>query len=854
MSGRIQSHDPTDFYAHDLSALPLANTESMPQPSLSELWTAGVDAARDERSNSERDRIKEAYRPLLEVLNQGRPARFWRTDADGSHAFGNPGEWAPQGEGGAGEREREEALIWGEIARRRATDPNAFPDVPATVDAFHAQLLEAAKVKRARANATIARNQSTLGTVVRFAGGAVESMDDPLQVATLAIGGAGKTIAQRILVEGAANAAVEAVQQPSLAIRRAELGDPMTVGDAAENVGAAAIVGGVFQGVLAEPAEALLRRATRNAAPTPAEKAAGHVLEREQEVEAINPYTAGAGAEEHAERLNRARDALSAEPGIASIAPPPVVPSALPRDEFKARVRRAESGGNDLAQAASSSAFGRYQFTKDTWRNYYVRRFGRQGLSDEQIHAKRADAALQERLMDDLTADNAAALARIGARETPGNLYLMHFAGQGGASAILRAAPDTPIERVLGERAVAANAFLRGKTTADVTEWAARKMGGRAEAPTLRRTLFDSDEEFAAAQRALDEEDAAIARSRESNGPRSDEPDDLAQASPVEGGIRVGEEPRSWDLIPAAEPVRAISPEHREAVRAYIANPRKSLDADRLAAAIDVTPEEARRVLAAVASERKSGIVAAGEGFRRTSVQRTPDDLIRFLAKAGGVADNEGHSLLKGRGLQKTVPGVGKLIRQDGMSLDYAREMAAEAGYFHNLGPDEALSETTIADFLDLLETAQDGGHYAIGDILDAHELAREKDLKVELDALRGRIDDHAMDLGLTLSRRELLQAAEQVRRAGSDIPRAVEYVTHNKEALKGYDDPATGNGARTTLESLEHDFRMDVATNPDATMRLSEDAGEQRFADVLEDLEADASALAAARKCMVPA
>src|SRR3546814_11306630 len=76
-----------------------------------------------------------------------------------------------------------------------------------------------------------------------------------------------------------------------------------------------------------------------------------------------------------------------------------------------------------------SSAYGRYQFTEGTWKRYYVRRFGRGELSDTQIAARRSDSALQDQLMDDMLADNSRMLARIGARETPGNLYLAHFLG-----------------------------------------------------------------------------------------------------------------------------------------------------------------------------------------------------------------------------------------------------------------------------------------------------------------------------------------------------------------------------------------------------------------------------------------
>src|SRR3546814_16143620 len=88
--------------------------------------------------------------------------------------------------------------------------------------------------------------------------------------------------------------------------------------------------------------------------------------------------------------------------------------------------------------------------------------------------------------MDDMLADNSRMLARIGARETPGNLYLAHFLGQGGAEAVLRATPDKPIERLIGKKAIEANSFLRGKTAGGVNEWALPQEGGDHGAPTAR--------------------------------------------------------------------------------------------------------------------------------------------------------------------------------------------------------------------------------------------------------------------------------------------------------------------------------------------------------------------------------
>jgi hypothetical protein len=86
-------------------------------------------------------------------------------------------------------------------------------------------------------------------------------------------------------------------------------------------------------------------------------------------------------------------------------------PERNPRDELKARIRQAESGGNDNARNGRSSASGRYQFTDATWA----------ALGGDP--ARKNDPAEQDRLMDKLTSQNEASLHRAGLPANAGNLY-----------------------------------------------------------------------------------------------------------------------------------------------------------------------------------------------------------------------------------------------------------------------------------------------------------------------------------------------------------------------------------------------------------------------------------------------
>jgi hypothetical protein len=76
-------------------------------------------------------------------------------------------------------------------------------------------------------------------------------------------------------------------------------------------------------------------------------------------------------------------------------------------------------------------------------------------------------------------AENRDMLTRRGFEPTEGNIYLAHFAGPGGASALLGADPSASAGAILGEKVVKANPFLKNMTVADIKDWAAKKMSGK---------------------------------------------------------------------------------------------------------------------------------------------------------------------------------------------------------------------------------------------------------------------------------------------------------------------------------------------------------------------------------------
>lgn len=386
-----------------------------------------------------------------------------------------------------------------------------LPDVPATRAEFDEWMIEPVKQRRGADMNTVSRGSGVISGIAGFAGGMAGSFTDPLNLATLPLGGSAKTVAGRMASEFALNATIEAAEQPIVAANRKSLGETLTASEALQNIAMAGAGGAALRGA-GEAAGVVLRRSglmpdhaaaaqLEAAVPpdlrTPDQQAALHVLNREADVTAVNPYeTTPAGMDAHAARVKAAMEALDNPQLVmratASAAADRGTPLAVlrggprealsepdARSAIKAAIRRAESP-NDFARNPNSSAQGRYQFTDGTFLSTYKRVYGDTGESRAAILARKTDGAVQERLMDRLVDDNAATLRAIGAPITKANLYILHFAGEKGGAKLVRAADDTPIRAVLGDRAVNANPFLEGMTAAQARAELARRVGGKA--------------------------------------------------------------------------------------------------------------------------------------------------------------------------------------------------------------------------------------------------------------------------------------------------------------------------------------------------------------------------------------
>lgn len=489
------------------------------------------------------------------------------------------------------------------------------------------------------------------------------------------------------------------------------------------------------------------------------EKGALAAMRREAQIEAMNPFgVEGAGIAAHRGELAKALQRIMDDAPVTPIKarkvpnvgatgmPSPQTGTAISSgnvagDAFsvlKSKIKVAESSGDLRAKNPNSTALGPYQFLKGTWYNYYVRRFGTGGLSRAEIYAKRTDPRLNEILMDDLMQDNAAFLRKNGHAVNPGNLYLAHFAGMDGANKVLRSDPNASVASVLGRDVVTANPFLKGWTTSQLADWAGRKMGGKGSVPSgasgdIGGAAIDPEagvrdwieQERAAVDAELaridamegDKPDAsAIVDEALANRPEPIDVPELADGAPVRP---IGMVARNADA-PSAE-VQAILPQLREVVRARETRLDRRKEIAEALGVDESTLQDAMRALADNKEIRRRTDAKGQERFTRIPLDNRPDDILRFIARNGGLSEtgldprfkdvegiSSGHALGKGgRDWDKYfVHGIGRLVRKSGKGLDQMGEKLWDAGYF---GPPSVTPRPTESELIDAIEEAVTG-------------------------------------------------------------------------------------------------------------------------------------------------
>ena len=177
------------------------------------------------------------------------------------------------------------------------------------------------------------------------------------------------------------------------------------------------------------------------------------------------------------------------------------------------------------------------------------------------------------------------------------------------------------------------------------------------------------------------------------------------------------------------------------------------------------------------------------------------DDVLTFLALQGGV-DEGSHDLVKGRKLQRFIPGVGTWLRKGGVGVDQAGELLWEHGYF---GPPATTPRPSEDEVLQFLEAAHASPRYR-------HDVQEQRDLEAARRAsddeegyYRSLIQDSAKANGHDLTPEEEDVALSYVA-GGMDVDQATE---------KAVADAARADLVPLSDEAGDNNYAPDEYTPP---------------------------------------
>lgn len=443
----------------------------------------------------------------------------------------------------AGGDRAEKEQLWGAVQRIRQRKPDFLKQFPneAALEAYAIQQRQK-KVAAAQSITARAGTAGEIGGFIGGMGGSIASLDPENAVGAGFGTAAGRTFARTLIrrsVEGAgANAAAAIVGAPGQVADAQHLGQEMTTGDVVHQVAQSAAIGAVFGAApvvvpkigeitgqaagavgakvaehlpdaIRDPIAAasiragtvkdreLLHEWQRLHQPyaavdtsSPDERAAAHTVLRDAENRETSPLHPDA-AVHNENRLSAIAQSLGVDlsatdlPSPAPIQHPTVRASSGPRrsSSYEAALHGAEG----TTRNPESTADGHFQFTEGTWLEYAPKVADTSGMSRAQILALRHDLPTAQRAEQIFRADNARYLRDRGVEDSPGNLSLAHFLGKSDAAKVLQAAPDTPIERLVDPKSLAANRkVLEDKSASEVIAWAHKRIGAMVDMPVAR--------------------------------------------------------------------------------------------------------------------------------------------------------------------------------------------------------------------------------------------------------------------------------------------------------------------------------------------------------------------------------
>jgi hypothetical protein len=678
------------------------------------------------------------------------------------------------GEPGMGRPKIDEYHFWQDYAKLPAARRAAYGIGDNQADFDKRLTGEFQSDKQARA-ARIAKG----GTIANLPGGLAGGFASPINQAMLAIPGLGEAgWAAKMAYEAASQAGAQTLATPFEMLEAKRQGGEETLGEAGQRIAMAGAGGAVLKGAHLAGGAAIDKalevsrpwrtaQALRIATPEgkvmpPDQLAAAHVLERQAEVDATNPYqNSYQGIGTHRENVDQAQKALQAVPtpgqNFAEMLPGqiPARPALTPGQDLTPYGLAVPQAAGVLAAPRGAGA----GFISDT----IVDGLRQRGFSEGQargiaagIHAEsRSDPSALNR---DGGGQGAVGIgqwrgprqAELHRRYGPNPsldqqldflAWELHGGDRGGASVLAQSDPAAVLQAYVKD-------FMRPLEGPQTEQDLARGMealGRPGEAP---------GEALPAGAPAIDEPPApAIAEAPAAPRPEP-APAEVAPAGVL--GERAGEAPG----VPASEPLAVRDQVLRDGlvpvVRQIVADRGQSLaNIPRLAEDLGVSPTQLHMALGelvangelssnrealgklararALEANRQAGAARKGsEQIRRQAApvadedviyrrkaqpaaNRGGDSLLQFISRNGGISEdglNEAGRALgaKGHDLKEThgrfIPGHGPLIRKTGMSIDDMGERLWDAGYF---GPPEVTPRPTENEVLGAIEREAGG-------------------------------------------------------------------------------------------------------------------------------------------------
>ncbi|QUM73348.1 hypothetical protein [Sphingopyxis granuli] len=357
---------PFGAYAGEEVDLAPVRPDSGPPSTFGENFYAGMVVQSVDNSNYQDILYDEAFKSTLEAVNAVRRQEGLPLFLPPSHGKISQNVdlqkamplnvYAASGMLTDGTREQVADALVADVQRIRKSRPDFLSDLPGTRDQILAPYIARAKVSRAKAQETLSRGEGIGATVASISGGVTMAMMDPWNIATMPIGGGGKTVLGIAAREALVGGLTELLQTPTTAANRKLLGEELTAGEAVQNIAYAAGGAGVLSGLIATagkyggrafdaltPVEKKMAKALEAAqitSPTQLERqvvgqilgglddgelvslsrqvgaggdpnvaAATTAIGRQAEIDAGNPYIAGSG-DTYADRLSLALESV----------------------------------------------------------------------------------------------------------------------------------------------------------------------------------------------------------------------------------------------------------------------------------------------------------------------------------------------------------------------------------------------------------------------------------------------------------------------------------------------------------------------------------------------------------------